>query len=286
MSEQLGELVDSSVAQEGRLTLAYLQGLYEEAGITPTAPRVPLSKSQRIGITSTAEAYQRVPAAYRSHLSRGGSHEEALAVSMDRLRNMLETDLQLAHTEMTRRVAVVNKGTTTGFRRIIRPELSGGNVCGLCIVAADRVYSISDLMPLHSGCNCDTAPVTKDFDPGLNLNREDLDALYHAAGGDETSAAALRQVKLSIYDHGEIGPVLKPEGQAHQTPSRAFSRSNSSSRPPEERPNFQPEIDRTRRAIDRLSEEMESGQGDSLTAIILERQRAHLSTLETRQKEQ
>lgn len=286
MSDQIGALVDRSVAQESRLTLAYLQGLYEDAGITPTAPRLGLERSQRLGIVSTAEAYQRVPAAYRSHLSRGGSPAEALDISMDRLRTMLATDLQLAHTEMSRRVALSNPGVTTGFRRIIRPEMSGGNVCGLCIVAADRVYSIGQLMPLHTGCNCDTAPITRDFDPGISLNREDLDAIYHAAGGDATYAHELRQVKISIYDHGEIGPVMKPEGEKHQTPRRAFARSNPENRPVEERPNLQPEIDRTQRNIDRLYNEIDRGDGDRLTSVILERQRAHLATLQARQAEQ
>lgn len=38
MADRLGDLVDNAVVQEGRLTQAYLQGLYEDAGYTPNAP--------------------------------------------------------------------------------------------------------------------------------------------------------------------------------------------------------------------------------------------------------
>lgn len=286
MADQLGTLVDNAVVEEGRLTQAFLQGLYADAGLTPNTPSRPLTGSQRMGLTSTAEAYARVPTAYRTHLSRGASHEEALDISMDRLRNMLATDLQMAHVEMTRRVATVNPKTTRGYRRILRPEMSRGNVCGLCIVAADRVYSISTLMPIHNGCNCDTAPIIGDFDPGINLNREDLDALYHAAGGDVTAGPALRQVKVSVYDHGETGPTMRPEGEHRQTPRRAFSRSKPENRPIMERPDLDAKIAQTERAIARLEKEIEDGMGDSLTSVILEKQRNNLSTLRARKAEQ
>lgn len=278
LANALGELVDNAVVQESRLTQAFLQGLYEDAGISPNTPRTGILHSQRMGVT-TGEAYARVPAVYRTHIAAGESHEEALERSMDRLTTMLSTDLQLAHREATRRSAIVNPRSITGYRRIIRPEMSGGNVCGLCIAAADRVYTISELMPLHSGCNCDTSPRTRDFDPGYTLNREDLDALYAAAGGDETGADALRQVKLRVYNHGEVGPVMAPEGERRLTERRARTRAKPQNRSYEARPDFDALIASSDRTIGRLEEEIRLGTGDASTRAALEWQYGHRSSL-------
>lgn len=283
MINTLAELVDASVTQEGVLTQAFLQGLYEDAGVAPNTPKTMIAGSQRLGV-STSEAYNRVPAEYRMAISRGSSHEEALDLSMKRLSTMLATDLQIGHREMSRRITAVNPRTTTGFRRIIRPELSAGNVCGLCIAAADRVYSISELMPLHNGCHCDIAPITRDFDPGISLNREDLDALY-AAAGDSTYGSQLRQVKLAVKDHGEIGPIMTPEGEDTTGARKAFSRAKPGNRSYESRPNFDAMIASAEDTISRLEQELAAGVGDASTAAALEWQRGHLSSLQQRKSE-
>jgi hypothetical protein len=49
--------------------------------------------------------------------------------------------------------------------------------------------------------------VTKGFDPGLRLNDDDLKEFYKTAGGS-TFAADLVNVRVSVGEHGELGPVL------------------------------------------------------------------------------
>jgi hypothetical protein len=103
-----------------------------------------------------------------------------------------------------------------GYRRIIHPELSTKTgVCGLCIVAADRLYSTDDLMELHGGCNCTTDAVTAESDPGLSLNRADLDRLYAAAGSMYSDD--LKEIRLQSYQHGELGPILIKQGDKFRT---------------------------------------------------------------------
>jgi hypothetical protein len=98
------------------------------------------------------------------------------------------------------------------YRRVIRPELSNEGSCGLCVVAADRIYYKDDLFPLHARCNCGVLPVTDDNDPGLELNREDFARLYSAAGG--TAGAKLKRVRIAVQEHGEIGAVLTRHGDS------------------------------------------------------------------------
>lgn len=92
------------------------------------------------------------------------------------------------------------------YRRVIHPELSKTGTCGLCAVAATNVFSTADLLPMHNNCKCTVAPITANNDPGLKLNREDLDAIYRKAGS--TSAADLKSVRVIMESHSEIGPIL------------------------------------------------------------------------------
>ena len=81
-----------------------------------------------------------------------------------------------------------------------------GVTCGLCLVASDRLYRTSELMPLHQGCNCTVAEVTSREDLGVQLNGLSLQDLYDAAGG--TGREGLQRVRYRVEQHGELGPVL------------------------------------------------------------------------------
>jgi hypothetical protein len=120
------------------------------------------------------------------------------------------------------RLLGADSGDIVAYRRILHPELSQSGPCGLCIVAASRVYHKSDLRPLHNGCWCDVMPVVKTgsgeiLDPGFDLNEDDLKALYGAeirSGrlGPQTQSGTGRQglqrVRLKHLQHAELGPVL------------------------------------------------------------------------------
>ena len=99
-----------------------------------------------------------------------------------------------------------------GYRRVVHPELSkSGQSCGLCIVASTMEYKKSDLLPIHSGCNCETCEIySKDgkiYDPGHIINMEDLEVFYREAKGS-THGWDLKKSRYKIVDHPEYGPTL------------------------------------------------------------------------------
>lgn len=104
-----------------------------------------------------------------------------------------------------------------GWRRVIHPEMSAtGTVCGLCLAAADRVYRNIRKMELHEDCHCTLAPVTKTQDPGSPLNADTLGDLYNLAGG--TDRGSLSRVRYTVYEHGELGPILTSATHEHRGP--------------------------------------------------------------------
>jgi hypothetical protein len=129
---------------------------------------------------------------------------------------MADMDTQLAHRDQAARF--VDETGADAWRRIIRPELSEGGACGLCVVAADRLYYREDLKAVHERCKCEVLPVYGEADPGLSLNRQDLDALYDAAGSNR--GADLKRVRIAVETHGELGQVLRDADQHFRGPGQ------------------------------------------------------------------
>lgn len=99
-----------------------------------------------------------------------------------------------------------------GYRRVIHPELSkSGTSCGLCIVASTMEYTRAELLPIHSGCNCETCEIYSVgdavFDPGGMINFEDLEVFYREAG-NTTHGWSLKRHKYRVENHPEYGPTL------------------------------------------------------------------------------
>lgn len=161
-----------------------------------------------------------------------------LSDAMRRLETNAATDGQIAlNTAATRRFRGAG---VRQYRRVIHPELSRSGTCGLCAVAASNVYGTDDLLPMHDNCVCTVAPITADSDPGLDLNRRDLDAIYRKAGGT-TSAAGLKSVRITTVTHGELGPIL--------TQDEWRGRRDDGATPPQWRA---PDQDMTRKAMSRM----------------------------------
>lgn len=180
------------------------------------------------------KVFERPAETYRYERSIGTDHDEANDKAEQRIATTVDNNLllsaRLASQQTLVRVAEKDE-RVIGYRRIIHPEASKGGVCGMCIAAADRVYHVKELMPIHNRCECTVSPVTTAHDPGFTLNQDDLDRLYsHAeetapeetlyntarAGGDvigtrkalPTSAKALKKTRYQIVHHHELGPVL------------------------------------------------------------------------------
>lgn len=160
--------------------------------------------------------YTRPAEVFRITYAETADDAQALDRAVTRAEKLATTDVQLAsrsaqHLEM-RALGV------THYRRVPRPELAKHGSCGLCIVASDRVYTVKDLLPIHGGCNCETMEIVDGHDPGLSLNQEDLEKLYAAAGS--TSGDDLKRVKVTVNEHGELGPVLGRKGDHFRGPKQ------------------------------------------------------------------
>lgn len=157
------------------------------------------------------QVYQRPAEEFRRNMAvTHGDVVKSLEAAHRRLDTIAETDLRLVANRAERDVYAQSK-RVVGYRRVIHPELSKSGTCGLCIVAADRFYTLKELQPMHDRCKCTTAPIVKGSDPGLNLNRADLDRLYAAAGGN--TRVELKDIRVKELVNGEIGPILTRAGQ-------------------------------------------------------------------------
>lgn len=131
----------------------------------------------------------------------------------ERVERMVSQDIQ-GTSRNTHQLAMrhTDPSQVKGFRRVIHPELSeSGKSCGLCIVASTMMYTRGDLLPIHSGCNCETAEVYvvdgKEYDPGNQINLQDLGTFYREAG-DSTHGWDLKRQRYEVYNHPEYGPTL------------------------------------------------------------------------------
>lgn len=177
-----------------------------------TVPRVP-ARPIRSGVDPVS-VHSRPAAVFRETYALLGDEQAAIERAIGRAAQLMETDAMLA--ARAAQMEAMRELEVTHYRRVLRPELSESGPCGLCVVAADQVYKIGDLLPLHGQCKCQTVEVTDALDVGKRLNREDLDKIYAAAGG--TTAADLKRVRVTINEHGELGPVLSVRGQKFTGP--------------------------------------------------------------------
>lgn len=165
------------------------------------------------------EVFNRPARLFRRLLAEGRDAGDALDVAANRVKMELATNIALAEREAESQVlthAGIVDLDVIGWRRVVRPELSAGGTCGLCLAASDRKYRTSDLKPIHAGCKCEVMPIKEGVDPGHRLNGEDLDRLYDDAGG--TAAKLLKRTRYRVDQHGELQAVLAPERRGEAVP--------------------------------------------------------------------
>jgi hypothetical protein len=180
-------------------------------------PRVRL-QPVRNGV-DPVKVHSRPAYVFRETFALTGDEYAAQERAIERAVQLIETDIMLAARQVQH--DSMDELKVTSYRRVLRPELSESGPCGLCVVAANRVYTIKDLLPIHGRCKCETMPIVDGLDPGLTLNERDLKRLYEAAGGDDgpsTSAKDLKRVRVKVNEHGELGPVLTVRGHKFTGP--------------------------------------------------------------------
>jgi len=183
--------------------------------------------------TPIVEVYKRPARQFEYAESQGKTLDEATQILTERLEKIVSDDITAVARDDANKVMEASP-KVIGYRRIIHPELSKTGTCGLCVVAADRFYSRGDLMSIHDLCKCTVGVMTANSDPGLKLNREDLDALYEAAGSNY--GEDLKKIRVQTSEHGELGPILTRKGDEFKTVSRVNREAKRQTFTPYERP--------------------------------------------------
>ncbi|MFK5691289.1 hypothetical protein ACI3EY_16650 [Ornithinimicrobium sp. LYQ92] len=232
---RIGQRVMAAQRSSAALTDAYLSRVLSEMLGGPVKPAgvLRITGPLRRGVTDHAQVYSRLGETYRYWRSVGYPDDAALSQAIDRLDAMARMDVELARREQTHETLVL-RGEVTGYRRMIRPYLSKGGTCGLCVAASNRVYSTDELMPIHDRCKCIALPVTRLHDPGVTINDADLGELYEAAGS--TEAARLKEVRVRVEDHGELGPRLVDVRHRSKTPGLIREARDAAGLDPRRRP--------------------------------------------------
>ncbi len=181
--------------------------------------------TSRTDAVDPGQAYNRIAEQMRYHvIARGLAEQAAAEQALDRVEAVAWTDVTLAVREQARHT--LSSMDIDGYRRILRPELTETGPCGLCVVAATRIYHKKDLKPIHDRCVCEVLPIIDGQDPGLFLNQEDLDRIYRAAGGTggdvirggKRHSGRLKNIRVAFAEHGELGPVLVDADQRYRGP--------------------------------------------------------------------
>lgn len=197
-------------------TTTYLQLQMELLGLDATGLEIPpyefvTGEAIRNGVPPEV-VYSRPFKEVWNALSNGYTLEDAIDMGANRLRQLVETDIQLSHTHTSRRV-LSQRNDVVGFRRVP----TGVYTCALCLIASTQRYNKFDLMPIHPGCDCRVAPIVSDAPVSQVIEPERLEAIHKAIedqfGYSPRDAREMDFRKIMIVqEHGEFGPTLAVSG--------------------------------------------------------------------------
>lgn len=201
------DVVAAGQSGQAALTDAYLARattLTRGAPVAPIGVAPAMRESLRVGVTGP-QIQERVASEFRWQIFRGLDPDTARDVALNRARESATQDLNLA---FQRQVAnFTQKRRVTQWRRVTRGE----GVCGLCMAASHRVYGSGDLLPMHARCRCSVIEVGAVLGGGKVTS----DAEYQALAGESRSLSArdLKDVRWTVEDNSELGPVLRNANQ-------------------------------------------------------------------------
>lgn len=209
MSDSIDSAVTVTETINGVQGDILLDGSFEGSPVDPGSIR----NSLRYGVPPS-EVYARPFKDFWLKLSRGGSIDDALASGANRLRQLVDTDLERV-SDLTQIESFANEHRVVGFRRV----LVGAVNCALCIVASTQRYHRKNLKPIHPHCDCKVRPVLSfESDGDQILDQDLLDQIHKDIqdkfGISDRSARAIDYRKVMVeHQHGEIGPYLSYRGQ-------------------------------------------------------------------------
>lgn len=183
-------VVTGAQTQAAALTAGYLALTLSDMTGRTVAPRgVAPELVTGLRRVDPAVVYARPASTLRMSLAEGLPIGVAVERGRQRLVGITTSDVQLARTHMSRAVLATTPGVT-GFRRAVT------GTCELCSVDSVAMYQPDAFMPTHPNCACSPVPIVGGLDPARLIDRDLIDG------------ERLDDVAVSVFEHGELGPVL------------------------------------------------------------------------------
>lgn len=136
----------------------------------------------------------------------GRNHRAASGSFTERMAREVTTDMVLADRNATF-VHTAADDRVLHHRRTLTP---GAKHCGLCVVAATRIYYKKDLRPIHLHCSCGTQPVYGEAKEWNKPTNDMLRDLYAQAGS--TDANRLSRIRVDTPDLPDVDIVTTSLG--------------------------------------------------------------------------
>lgn len=213
--EQIAPAIESNKKTIANLTTGYYSKIAEATKEEFTIPRISpdMLSTEALRNGSTAEMiWQRPFKKMWTQLKKGDDFSDALQAGADRATSIARTEMQLAK----RGAGLYARNANDRIIGYIR-TLSGSENCALCYVASTQRYTRGDLLPIHPGCDCGEMPIYGTQDIGQVIDQENLDKAHEAIaqrfGISDRGAREPDYRKITIHEHGEIGPYLGVKGQ-------------------------------------------------------------------------
>lgn len=207
-------MINAAEETSSSATATYLELQMELAGIDDfrAVPDFALTTGKILRGVDPSEVYSRPMEEVWTQLSHGVSFDEAVNRGANRLRQLVETDVQLSHTH-TSRTLLSDRKDVVGFRRVP----TGDYTCALCLIASTQRYRKFDLMPIHPGCDCRVAPIISDQPVDQVVDPDLLEDIHRRVeemfGFSDRSGRKVDFRKLVVvHNHGEYGPTLSKAG--------------------------------------------------------------------------
>lgn len=213
--EQVTPVIQNNKKTIANLTTGYYSKIAEVSKEKFTVPSITpqMLSTEALRNGSTAEMiWQRPFKQMWTKLKRGEDFSTALQSGADRATSIARTEMQLAK----RGAGLYARNANDRIIGYIR-TLSGSENCALCYVASTQRYTRGDLLPIHPGCDCGELPIYGTKDIGQVIDQENLDKAHEAIaerfGISDRGAREPDYRKITIHEHGEIGPYLGVKGQ-------------------------------------------------------------------------
>lgn len=208
-------------AQAAKLATGFYREIAKLEGEKFTAPVIQPEQLTTGALRNGADVvqvYTRPFVTLRTALSQDKSMTQALEEAALRVEDIMRTEVQLAR----RSAGLLSRGRNSNIVGYVR-VLSGAENCALCYVASTQRYHSGDLQPIHNNCDCGEMPIYGTTDVGQVIDEERLDAVHGSIaerfGVSDRAARNVDYSKITIHEHGELGPVLTVSGQNFTGPS-------------------------------------------------------------------